>query len=287
MLSDPTMPEAFPIPEPEPLEQQTGATFAALVALMRRPLAPDGCPWDREQSIESLRKYVLEEACEVLDAIDSGDRVLLQEELGDLALQIAFIAEIARSEARFGPDDVMRGIVEKLVRRHPHVFGNVEVDGSDAVIRNWDAIKAIEKAQRPLLDDIPRALPALMGAERVSARVAEVGFDWPDPAGSREKVREELGELDEAVALGDAGQIEAELGDVLFALVNLARHHGVDAERALAKTSARFRRRFDHVEARVREVHGDWPRNERGKATRGLTLEELDLYWEEAKLRTR
>src|SRR5690606_16327660 len=126
MLSDRVMPQAFPIPEPEPLDQQTGATFSVLVALMRRLLAPDGCPWDREQSIESLRKYVLEEACEVLDAIDAGDRALLQEELGDLALQIAFIAELARGEGRFGPDDVMRGIVEKLVRRHPHVFGNVE-----------------------------------------------------------------------------------------------------------------------------------------------------------------
>lgn len=281
------MPEAFPIPQPEPLDQQTGATFAALVALMRRLLGPEGCPWDREQSIESLRKYVLEESCEVLDAIDSNDRAQLQEELGDLALQIAFIAELARSEASFGPDDVMRGIVEKLVRRHPHVFGSVEVEGSEAVVRNWEAIKATEKARRPLLDDIPRALPALMGAERVSARVAKVGFDWPDAAGSREKVREELSELDEAVALGDKNQIEAELGDVLFALVNLARHHGVDAETALQKTSDRFRARFAHVEARVGQVHGDWPRDERGKPTRGLSLEELDLYWEEAKLRTR
>jgi tetrapyrrole methylase family protein/MazG family protein/ATP diphosphatase len=281
------MPEAFPIPEPAPLNQQTGALFAHLVALMRRLLAPDGCPWDREQSIESLRQYVLEEACEVLDAIDSGDRNLLQEELGDLALQIAFISELARREGRFGPDDVMRGIVAKLVRRHPHVFGSVEVGGSDEVIRNWDAIKATEKTNRPLLDDIPRALPALMGAERVSARVAKVGFDWPDASGSRDKVSEELQELDEAVALGDPEQIEAELGDVLFALVNLARHHGVDAERALGKTSARFRARFGHVEARVRDAHGDWPRDERGKPTRGLTLEELDLYWEEAKLRTR
>jgi len=281
------MPEAFPIPEPVPLDQQTGQSFGALVALMRRLLAPDGCPWDREQSIESLRQYVLEEACEVLDAIDSGDRAHLQEELGDLALQIAFISELGRREARFGPDDVMRGIVEKLVRRHPHVFGNVEVEGSDAVVRNWDAIKATEKARRPLLDDIPRALPALMGAERVSARVAKVGFDWPDAAGSREKVSEELAELDEAVAGGDQSQIEAELGDVLFALVNLARHHGVDAEKALQRTGDRFRTRFAHVEARVRDLHGDWPRDERGKPTRGLTLEELDLYWEEAKLRTR
>jgi len=281
------MPEAFPIPESVPLEQQTGQSFAALVALMRRLLAPDGCPWDREQSIESLRQYVLEEACEVLDAIDSGDRAHLQEELGDLALQIAFISELARREARFGPDDVMRGIVEKLVRRHPHVFGNVEVEGSDAVVRNWEAIKAAEKARRPLLDDIPRALPALMGAERVSARVAKVGFDWPDAAGSREKVREELAELDEAVAAGDPTEIEAELGDVLFALVNLARHHGVDAEVALRKTGDRFRKRFAHVEGRVLDRHGDWPRDERGKPTRGLTLEELDLYWEEAKLRTR
>jgi len=279
------MGQSFPIPEPRSLESQTGDSFSALVALMRRLLAPDGCPWDRDQSIQSLRRYVLEEACEVLDAIDAGDRAQLREELGDLALQIAFIAELARAEGAFGPDDVMRGILEKLVRRHPHVFGDVEVEGSDDVSRNWEAIKAEEKRDRPMLDSVPRSLPALMAAHRVSTRVARVGFDWPDPAGSRAKVAEEVTELDEAIAAGNREQIEDELGDVLFALTNLARHHGVDAEQALRKTTDKFRQRFSHVEARVREVHGGWPLDERGKPTSGLSLAELDGYWEEAKAR--
>lgn len=280
------MGQSFPIPTPGPLEEQQGGTFSILVALMRRLLAPDGCPWDREQSIYSLRKYVLEEACEVLDAIDSGDRHSLAEELGDLALQIAFIAELGRREGAFGPDDVMCGIVEKLVRRHPHVFGDVEVEGSADVTRNWDAIKAAEKKERPLLDNIPRALPALHAAQRVSERVAQVGFDWPNAAGSRTKLDEELAELDAAIAAGDKREVEAELGDVLFALTNLARHYELDAEAALRRTTDKFRSRFSHVERRVRERHGDWPRDAGGKAKHGLSLDELDGYWDEAKART-
>lgn len=281
------MGQSFPIPAPGPLEEQRGGTFSSLVALMRRLLAPDGCPWDREQSIQSLRKYVLEEACEVLDAIDSGDRNSLVEELGDLALQIAFIAELGRREGAFGPDDVMCGIVEKLVRRHPHVFGDAEVSGSADVTRNWESIKAIEKADRLLLDDIPRALPALDAAHRVSERAARVGFDWPNAAGSRAKLDEELAELDAAIGAGDKQEVQAELGDVLFALTNLARHYELDAEAALRRTTDKFRNRFAHVEARVRQRHGDWPRDSRGKPTRGLPLNELDAYWDEAKVRAK
>jgi tetrapyrrole methylase family protein/MazG family protein/ATP diphosphatase len=250
---------------------------------MRRLLAPDGCPWDREQSIASLSKYVLEEACEVIDAIDSGDRDALREELGDLALQVVFISELARAEGAFGPDDVARGIVEKLVRRHPHVFGDVTVAGSEEVTRNWEAIKRREKAKRPLMEDIPRALPSLAGAQKVSDKAAGVGFDWPDAEGSRSKVTEELGELDDAIHGKDADRVEAELGDVLFALVNLARHHGLCAERALRRTTDEFRRRFAHVERRVRDTHGDWPREQDGKPHAGIPLDELDGYWNEAK----
>ena len=286
VLSDRGMAREFAIPERRPLARQNGDTFAALVALMQRLLAKDGCPWDREQTIQSLRGYVLEEACEVLDAIDSGDHASLQEELGDLALQIAFIAELARSEAHFGPDDVMRGIIEKLVRRHPHVFGDTTVSDAEDVKKNWETIKAQEKQQRPLLDSIPRALPALMAAGRVSQKVASVGFDFPDQKASRAKLSEELEELDEALASGDEGQVEAELGDVLFALTNLARHHGLDAEQALMKTTDRFRSRFLHVEKRVAQVHGDWPRDAAGKPCGGLGLDELDAYWEEAKAKT-
>jgi tetrapyrrole methylase family protein/MazG family protein/ATP diphosphatase len=277
------MPRPFDVPKQLPLDEQRGASFQALVALMQRLLAPDGCPWDREQDYKSLRGYVLEEACEVIDAIDSGIPMELMDELGDLALQIAFLAELARRDRTFGPDDVMRAICEKLVRRHPHVFGDTEVSGPDDVVRNWDEIKRREKANRPLLDGVPRSMPALERAQRLSERVSRVGFDWPDAAGSRAKVAEELGELDQSIASGDTSRIAAELGDVFFALVNLARHHGVRAEEALRGTSDEFMRRFDHVERRVKDRHGDWPRGEDGKPSHGIPLEELDTYWEEAK----
>jgi tetrapyrrole methylase family protein/MazG family protein/ATP diphosphatase len=250
---------------------------------MRRLLAPDGCPWDREQDYRSLRRYVLEEACEVIDAIDAGDFQQLEEELGDLALQVVFLGELARRDGKFGPDDVVRGIVEKLVRRHPHVFGDVNVEGADEVLRNWEQIKASEKRERGVLDGVPHSLPALQRAQRMGEKVSRVGFDWPDSRGSRDKVSEEIRELDEAIASEDKARIEAELGDLLFALVNLARHQGVDAETALRGTADRFARRFAHVETRVREQHGGWPRGEDGKPARGLPLDELDGFWNEAK----
>ena len=277
------MTRPFTIPQPLPLDEQRGATFPVLVELMRRLLAPDGCPWDQEQTPASLRQYVLEEACEVIDAIDGGEPAELLDELGDLSLQIVFLAELGRKSNAFGPDDVVRAICEKLVRRHPHVFGDETVSGSAEVLRNWDAIKRREKANRPLLDGVPRALPALLRAERIGEKVSRVGFDWPDSQGSREKVTEELGELDHAIDAGDETRIASELGDVLFALVNLARHHGVNAEEALRGTADRFRRRFDHVEERVKETHRDWPRGENGKPTIGISLEEMDRYWDEAK----
>jgi tetrapyrrole methylase family protein/MazG family protein/ATP diphosphatase len=255
---------------------------------MQRLLAPDGCPWDREQSLSTLRRYVLEEACEVVDAIDDGDRDELRTELGDLLLQVVFQAELARAEGAFGPDDVVAAICDKLVRRHPHVFGDASVDGAADVLRNWERIKAAERAnddkkkreKSGVLGGVPRSLPALTRAQRVGEKVARVGFDWPDARGSRAKVGEELAELDHAVASGDKERIEAELGDVLFALVNLARHVDVDAEGALRLTITKFTRRFDHVEARVHERHGGWPTS---TADDKLTLEELDGYWEEAK----
>ena len=265
------------------LAEQRGELFTCLVELMRRLLAPDGCPWDREQSYDSLRRYVLEEACEVIDAIDGGDFQQLSEELGDLALQVAFLAELGRRDGHFGPDDVMRGICEKLIRRHPHVFGDVEVSGSADVVRNWEAIKREEKGARGLLDSVPRSLPALDRAQRLTQKAARVGFDWPDAASVRAKLDEELHELDDAIGQGDAAELEHELGDVLFALVNLARHHGVDAGSALRRTANRFADRFAHVELRVRERHGGWPQTSAGKPTRGVSLAELDAYWEEAK----
>jgi tetrapyrrole methylase family protein/MazG family protein/ATP diphosphatase len=276
--------EPFDLPKPIPLANQRGETFTALVALMQRLLAADGCPWDREQTPQTLRQYVLEEACEVIDAIDSGSGDELRDELGDLALQIAFLSELSRERHGFGPDDALRAICEKLVRRHPHVFADAQVSDSEQVTHNWEAIKAQEKP-RHLLSGIPRSLSGLLRATRQSQRAAQVGFDWPERAGSRDKVSEELAELDEALQAGDREQIQAELGDLLFALVNLARHCGVDAELALRDTCDKFERRFRQVESSVKAQHGDWPRDSKGKATTGIGLEELDGYWEQAKAR--
>jgi len=265
---------ARPVPA---LAWQEGATLDRLVAVMRRLLAPGGCPWDREQSFETLRKYVLEEACEVIDAIDAGDRAALREELGDLLLQVVFQAELARREASFGIDDVIAGIVDKLVKRHPHVFGSVEVSNADEVLRNWEKLKAREKGDRGILSGVPRSMPALTRAQRIGEKVARVGFDWADARGSQTKVVEEMAELERAMQTGDRNAIEEEMGDVLFALVNLSRHLRLDAEAALRRTIDKFSARFAHVEARVREEHGGWGGNNE------LPLDVLDRYWEEAK----
>lgn len=272
----------FRIPPARPLGEQSGETYPEVVALMRRLLAEDGCPWDREQTLSSLRKYVLEEACEVIDALESGDREGLADELGDLTFQVVFLSELAQREGAFGPDDVFRGVIRKLVRRHPHVFSDASAQTAEQVESQWDAIKAEEKKRRPLLDNIPRSLPALEGARRMSARAASVGFDWTEREGSRAKVAEELRELDDAVEAGKTPEMEHEIGDVFFALVNYARHLGIDPEAALRKTSARFRRRFEHVERTVRQSHGDWPRV-KGKATFGIPMDEMEAAWQEAK----
>jgi len=270
----PTFDEKAPRPVPA-LADQDGTTLSRLVGVMRRLLAPNGCPWDREQSLETLRKYVLEEACEVIDAIDSGDRAALREELGDLLLQVVFQAELLRAEGKFAIDDVIAGIVDKLVSRHPHVFGDVEAHTAEEVLTNWEKLKAKEKQGRGVLAGVPRSLPALVRAQRIGEKVSRVGFDWQDEKGSFEKVREEIGELERAIASGDAKAREEELGDALFALVNLARHLDVDAEGALRRTIDKFTKRFAHVEARVREKHAGWDEK--------LPLATLDVYWEEAK----
>ncbi|AKT39061.1 nucleoside triphosphate pyrophosphohydrolase [Chondromyces crocatus] len=278
------MDRSFPPVTPPPLASQSGTSFPRLVQLMQRLLAPDGCPWDRQQNIGTLRRYVIEEACEVADAIDGGDRGELCTELGDLLFQVVFQAELARVEGVFGPDDVIAAICDKLVRRHPHVFAGNAVQDAEEALRTWEKIKATERARarkgEGLLSSVPRSLPALMRAQRIGEKVARVGFDWPDMRGSRSKVAEELGELDEALAQGDVDAIEAELGDLFFALVNLARHAGVDAEGALVRTINKFTRRFEHVEKQVTAKHGAWP----PLSGEPLSLAELDGYWEDAKL---
>lgn len=274
------------IPKPIPLGQQTGQSLPTLVELMRKLLGPGGCPWDRAQTPDSLKQYVLEEACEVMDAIDEGSGAQLCDELGDLTLQVVFLAELSRELHGFGPDDAVRAICEKLVRRHPHVFGDAEADSPAAVAEQWEAIKAQERGgERPLLAGVPRSLPPLSRARQLSERVAQVGFDWPEAGGSRDKLGEELGELDAAVAQGDREAAEAELGDLLFAAVNFARHHELDAERALKGACERFTERFGLVEKSVQQHQGGWPRDARGKPGPGIGLQQLEQYWEAAKAR--
>lgn len=255
--------------------QHDGQSLTRLVAIMRRLLSPDGCPWDREQTLASLRPYVIEEAHEVVDAIDSGDPEALREELGDLLLQIVFQSELARRDGWFGVDDVVAGICEKMERRHPHVFGDASADSADQVSQRWESIKRHEKAGRGLLEGIPVALPALLRAYRAGQKAARAGLDWPDVAGPRRKLDEELGELDAAVAAGDRGAIEHELGDVLFASVNLARKLDLDPEAALRATLERFGRRVTRAERLAHDAGSD---------LRDLSVEEADKYWRRAKL---
>jgi MazG family protein len=248
-----------------------GESLPRLVEVMQRLLGPGGCPWDREQSLETLRPYVIEEAFEVVDAIDQGSPELLREELGDLLLQVVFSAELARAQGWFGPDDVIAGICEKLVRRHPHVFGEVEVSGSGEVLTQWERIKAEEKKGRGLLEGVPRAMPALLRAARIGDKASSVGFDWPDAAGARAKIDEELAELDEAP---DAQAEERELGDLLFAVASWARKRGHDPEAALRRALDRFGERFARVERRA---------GAEGLELAGLDAEELDARWQAAK----
>jgi len=256
------------------LADQNGSNFPRLVKIMQMLLAPDGCPWDREQTLSTLRTYVIEEAYEVADAIDSRDFDNLCEELGDLLLQVVFQAELARRYRWFGPDDVINGICEKLIHRHPHVFGDAKVSTASEVRTNWELIKADEKAGHGVLDGVPTSLPALLRALRVGQKAAHIGLDWPDSVGVREKIDEELAELDEAMERGDEEAAKRELGDVLFSLANLARKEGIDPETALRETVNRFTSRVCSVEKAVRES---------GLAIDEMTSVELDRYWEAAK----
>jgi MazG family protein len=251
---------------------QRGERLPELVEIMRRLLAPDGCPWDREQTLESLRPYVIEEAHEVVDAIDRKDMRDLREELGDLLLQIVFKSQLATAD--FGIDDVIGAICDKMVRRHPHVFGGEQAADSAAVRERWETLKAREKGERGVLDGVPVAMPALLRAQRVGEKAAHLGLDWPSAAGARQKLDEEIGELDLAIQQQDARAAEAELGDVLFAAVNLARKHAIDAEAALRKSIDKFSARVRFVERETRQ---------RGVDSRQLPLDQLDRLWEQAK----
>jgi XTP/dITP diphosphohydrolase/ATP diphosphatase len=278
-------------------DEKRGAavSFAEAVAIMHRLRAPGGCPWDREQSFDSIRKYTLEETYEVLDAIERRDWQELKDELGDLLLQVLFYAEMAAEAEYFSLGDVIDGLNRKLVRRHPHVFGEeaaaeagnsaagLDMDGIDAaqVLRNWDEIKQRERAAKPApegrLGAIPRSMPALAEAAKLGSKAAKAGFDWPDTSGLVEKLREETAELEAEIAGGEPARERAaqELGDLLFTAVNLARHLKIDPELALRDTNARFRGRF-----RTMETESARPLEE-------LLPEDLEQLWANAKLRER
>ena len=269
----------------------TGQTFAEAVAIMRRLREPGGCPWDREQSFDSIRKYTLEETYEVLDAIERRDWGELKDELGDLLLQVLFYAQMANEAGYFSIEDVIAGLNRKLVRRHPHVFGEeaaaaagnsaagLEVEGIDSaqVLRNWDEIKKRERAAKPgtegRLDTVSRSMPPLAEAAKIGSKAAKAGFDWPDISGLMDKLREETAELEAEITAGESGHEAAgrELGDLLFTAVNLARHLKVDAETTLRDTNARFRRRFRFMEEAT------------GRPLEELAPEELEALWAGAK----
>jgi len=260
----------------------TGEKFTRLVEIMARLRAPGGCPWDREQTFDSIKPYLLEETYEVLDAVDARDWIGLREELGDLMLEAVFFAQMAAEAGHFRIEDSLDAVNEKLVRRHPHIFGTGTAKTPEEVKVRWDEIKAEEKrgaekggAEKGLLDAVPRATPALVEAAQLTSRAAGVGFDWPSAEQVLEKLDEELGELAEARAAGAPRErIEDEVGDLLFVIVNLARFLKVDPEQALRGTNRKFRERFGYVERKLKE---------QGRTAAGATLEEMDGLWEQAK----
>ncbi len=251
--------------------------FNDLLHIMRLLRSDEGCAWDKVQTHESIRGNVLEEAYEVADAIDACDDAALCEELGDLLMQVVFHAIMGEEEGSFDMDGVADGVCQKLINRHPHIFGSVTADTVDKVLDNWDAIKRIEKSQESYIDtltSVPRAFPALLRAAKVQKRAAKAGFDWPNADGAWDKLSEEADELRRACEGGNPDEIEDELGDLLFSAVNISRFVGADAEQALARSTDKFIARFAAVERLAAE---------RGMDMKSSTLEELDKLWDEVK----
>jgi tetrapyrrole methylase family protein/MazG family protein len=253
-----------------------GTSFEKFQETIAHLRAPDGCPWDREQTHQTLRTHLIEEAYEALDALDQADPSKMCEEFGDVLLQIVLHAQIASEEGEFTMADIIQGIYQKLIRRHPHVFGDVQVDGVGKVLANWETIKQAERdargeSEKSLLDGVPLALPALNQAQEYQDRAARVGFDWPEIEGVLDKIVEEIQEVRQA---NDNVELTAEMGDLFFALVNLARWKKIDAESALRETNLKFKRRFAHVEQGARQQN---------RALADLSLDEMDAFWNEAK----
>ncbi len=265
-------------------KQQIDEAFYKLVQILRRLLGPGGCPWDKEQTHQTLKPFLIEEAYEVNESIDAGDFDALKEELGDLMLQIIFHAELARQLGKFNIVDVLQTICEKMLHRHPHVFGEERWHSADEVLRNWEDLKKIEqekirggkKNRDSILAGIPKSLPALIRAQRLQDRAARVGFDWEHIADVFKKVEEELQELKQALAQTPEAnsRLEDEFGDLLFALVNLARFLKIQPEEALQKTNEKFMRRFAFIEQEARR---------QGRQLKSMSLAEMDALWEQAK----
>ncbi len=258
------------------MEKRTeGTTFNDLLELVRRLRGPEGCPWDREQEIQDLKSYLLEECYEVLEAVNSTSFEKLQEELGDLLFQVAFMVELAEERKAFSLQDVLQGIHAKMIRRHPHVFGDKSVQDADAVRDNWFKIKQAEgTTPASLLGSVPRHLPALQRAYRLSQRASQAGLDWTGPEPVLEKVREEIRELEDALQDPQDHKIQEEIGDILFTLANLARHLKLNPEETLQESNRKFLERFQRLEQRaVRE----------GRCLEDLSPEEMDCWWEEIK----
>lgn len=252
-------------------------SFKDLLDIMTRLRAPDGCPWDREQDHKSLKRYLIEESYEVLEAIDEENPDKLKDELGDLLLQVVFHAQIAKEAGTFDMDDVIDGVCKKMISRHRHVFGDEEAQNSDDVMKIWEEVKKSEKGhktQTQVLKDVPSNLPALMRSFKVQQKAAQVGFDWDNTEDAFKKILEETNELSQAYKQGDPAYIEEEIGDLLFAVVNVARFLKVQPELALTATVNKFIRRFEYVETKARE---------QGKNLNEMTLNEMDALWDEAK----
>lgn len=251
-------------------------SFDELVALMTTLRGPNGCPWDRKQTLESLKPFIVEESYEVVDAIDKNDRAALAEELGDFLLQAVFVAEITRAEGSFDIGDAITAIYNKLVRRHPHVFGDVEAKDAEQVLVNWEKLKNEERKaeDKSVLAGVPQALPALLKASRLTEKAARVGFDWRRAEDVFAKIDEEVQELRDAIDGRNPQDIHDEIGDLLFSIANIARKLDVNAEEALQSANRKFKRRFESME---RSVRGE------GRNLDQLTLEQMDALWDEAK----
>lgn len=262
------------------MADSTGPLFEALLSLMDRLRAEGGCPWDREQTHASLRPYLIEETYEALEALDVGETGHIVEELGDVLFQVVFHCQIAREQGEFTMADVLQAVIQKMTRRHPHVFGNTEVANSGEALRQWEQIKRTEAGAegtpRSALDGVPKSLPSLLRAQRLQVKAGRVGFDWPTWRQAWDKVREEVAEMDEALALADGERIRHELGDVLFSVVNVARLLNVDAEDCLRQAADKFTRRFNEVETDMKA---------RGRTVSDASAEELDQAWETVKAR--